>query len=61
MVKMLLDGKWRGEGFSPSGEKLSFEGNVPGCVHTDLLACGRLKDLFWRDQAKEASWIEDWN
>jgi len=60
-VKMLLDGKWRGEGFSPNGEKMSFEGTVPGCVHTDLLACGRLKDLFWRDQAKDAKWIEDWN
>lgn len=60
-MKIVLDGKWQGEGFSPCGEKLRFEGRVPGCVHTDLLACGRLNDLFWRDQAKDARWIEDWN
>ena len=60
-MKLLLDGKWQGEGFSPSGEQIRFEGSVPGCVHTDLLACGMLKDLYWRDQAKDARWIEEWN
>lgn len=32
---------------------------VPGCVHTDLLSCGKIKDYFWRDNALSVHWIED--
>lgn len=32
---------------------------VPGCVHTDLMANGIIKDLYWRDNNKQYSWIED--
>ena len=34
---------------------------VPGCVHTDLLANGIIKDIFYRDNNKEAQWIENEN
>ncbi len=45
------DGRWR------------FQATVPGCVHTDLQAAGVLpKDLYRRDNADAAQWIEkqDW-
>ena len=32
---------------------------VPGCVHTDLIANGIIKDIFWRDNNKNYQWIED--
>lgn len=60
-MKVLLDGAWRGYGYGPDGEKICFDGTVPGCVHTDLLREGTVKELFWRDQAKESRWIENWN
>lgn len=34
---------------------------VPGCVHTDLLANGIIKDIYYRDNNKEAQWIENEN
>ncbi|MFB0517468.1 MAG: glycoside hydrolase family 2 protein [Candidatus Neomarinimicrobiota bacterium] len=35
---------------------------VPGCVHTDLLAAGLIDDPFYRDNEKKLQWIErtDW-
>ena len=32
---------------------------VPGCVHTDLMANGIIKDLYWRDNNLNYQWIED--
>lgn len=32
---------------------------VPGCVHTDLIDNGILRDLFWRDTPQSALWIEE--
>ena len=32
---------------------------IPGCVHTDLLNCGKIEDYFWRDNSLSAQWIED--
>lgn len=60
-MKLSLDGAWRGEGFGPDGQRLAFEGHVPGCVHADLLRDGTLKELFWRDNAEKAQWVEKWN
>lgn len=34
---------------------------VPGCVHTDLMAHGILKDPFYRKQEDEAQWIDKKN
>ena len=60
-MKMNLNGLWRGIGLAPNGEKIEFDGHIPGCAHTDMLKAGRLKDLFYRDQANESQWIEKWN
>ena len=35
------------------------DATVPGCVHTDLLNCGKVQDFYWRDNAREVRWIED--
>ncbi len=32
---------------------------VPGCLHKDLENAGIIKDLFYRDNAKEYKWVED--
>ena len=40
---------------------MTFSGRVPGCVHTDLLREGRIKDPYWRDQSEKCRWIENWN
>lgn len=43
-----------------SGETIGeLEAKVPGCVHTDLMANGIIKDLYQRDNNKKYSWIED--
>jgi beta-mannosidase len=35
---------------------------VPGCVHTDLLAAGKIPDPWYRDNEKDIHWVahEDW-
>ncbi|MBP5639203.1 MAG: hypothetical protein J6X55_06975 [Victivallales bacterium] len=60
-MKITLDGHWKVIGFSPDGKTLELDGLVPGCVHTDLLKAGILPDLFWRDNAVQARWVETWN
>ena len=38
MKKISLNGCWQGECFDVNGtKKFDFTGNVPGCVHTDLM------------------------
>src|SRR5436190_12603900 len=32
---------------------------VPGCVHTDLLAAGKIGDPFYRLNEKDQQWIEN--
>ena len=43
------------------GDKKPFElcAKVPGCVHTDLLANGIIKDIYYRDNSKDIQWIEN--
>lgn len=58
-----LDGIWRLKGCAPNDttNSLSLEGKVPGHVHMDLLGAGEIRHPFWRDQAEECQWVEDWN
>ena len=61
MRKILLDGQWEGLCCSDGS---TFPATVPGCVHTDLMKNGQLPgDVYWRDNAKQAQWIEneDWS
>ena len=35
------------------------DATVPGCLHTDLIRSGIVKDLFYRDNAGKYEWIEN--
>jgi len=59
--KLALNGEWKGLGISPTGENLEFIGTVPGCVHTDLWAEGKISDPYYRYNAEECQWIENWD
>lgn len=60
MARLSLSGSaWR---FRDCSEKKWLPASVPGCVHTDLLAAGKLPDLFWGANEEKVQWIEehDW-
>lgn len=61
MKEYSLCGVWDAEGHGPDGKTLRFSGTVPGCVHTDLMREGVLPELFWRDNNRQAQWIENWS
>lgn len=48
--------------FTQSGENNWLPGTVPGTVHTDLLANGKIEDPFYRLNEHKAQWIDkvDW-
>jgi len=55
MKRFYLDKNW-----FLTGDRIGeMPASVPGCVHTDLMANGIIKDLYWRDNNKQYSWIED--
>ena len=54
-----LCGKWELYGTDECGGALSLAATVPGCVHTDLIAGGIIKDIYYRDNSKNTYWIED--
>ena len=54
-----LNGEWLAYGKNEKGEAISFKATVPGCVHTDLLRCGIIKDIFYRDNSNNVQWIEN--
>jgi len=54
-----LDGAWT---LRQSGQQQQIAADVPGCVHTDLLAAGRIPDPFFRDNERQVQWVSqaDW-
>lgn len=54
----MLDGKWTLYGKNENGESFALLACVPGCVHSDLINAGIIKELFYRDNAKKYDWIE---
>src|SRR5580658_10052096 len=54
--RLSLDGGWQ---VSEAGKGDWTAAMVPGCVHTDLLAAGRIPDPFYRDNEKAVQWISD--
>ena len=56
---MDLNGKWILTGVDESNNPIELEAAVPGCVHTDLIEHGIIKDLYWRDNSKLYQWIEN--
>lgn len=59
MLSLSLNGSWR---LCPIGDETPIPASVPGCVHLDLLAAGRLADPFYRDNERLQMWIgeTDW-
>ena len=54
MRQLSLDGAWR----VAQAESLDeFPAQVPGTIHTDLLAAGRIEDPFYRDRETALQWI----
>ena len=51
-----LGGDWQ---LFMSGEGIAIPATVPGCVHTDLLAAGRIEDPFYRDRERTQKWISE--
>jgi len=54
-----LTGKWQ---FRQEGAEEWLPANVPGCVHTDLMANGCIPDPFAADNEKRVQWVAetDW-
>ena len=54
-----LTGKWQ---FQQVGTEEWLPANVPGSVHTDLMASGRIPDPFVADNEKRVQWVaeSDW-
>jgi beta-mannosidase len=54
-----LGGDWQ---VSQAGKDDWFAATVPGCVHTDLLAAGKISDPFYRENEKIVQWVgeSDW-
>ncbi len=56
-----LCGNWELTGYSPDNSKnLTLIGTVPGQVHPDLQRAGLIPDPFWRNQADQCQWPENW-
>jgi beta-mannosidase len=56
-----LSGPWSFHRVTPAGssEDPWLPATVPGCVHTDLLASGKIGDPFYRLNEHEQQWIEN--
>lgn len=60
MNRIELNGHWQGEVSANGADSgFSFDATVPGCVHADLINCGILKDIYYRDNSKDCQWIEN--
>ncbi len=48
--------------FRDTTDKAWLPAQIPGCVHTDLLAAGKIEDPFWGENEAAVQWIEerDW-
>ncbi len=59
LIEHSLDGAWQ---FREASSNEWLPANVPGGVHTDLLAAGRIADPFVGDEEKRVQWVaeRDW-
>ena len=60
MKKITLNGKWQ---LNKSGQEQFINAEVPGCVHTDLIAAGEIDDPFYRNNEEKVMWVgeSDWD
>ena len=54
MLQQSLAGAWQ---FRQAGTTECLPAQVPGGVHTDLLALGRIPDPFVGDNEKQVMWV----
>ena len=54
MHKLTLNGSWQ---VRQVGSEETLPATVPGCIHTDLLAAGKIPDPFYRDNEDSLRWI----
>jgi beta-mannosidase len=57
--RLNLNGNWQ---VSQANKNEWIPVKVPGCVHTDLIAVGKIPDPFYRDNEKDVQWVgeSDW-
>lgn len=53
-----LNGPWQ---VALTGGNEWLPAKVPGCIHTDLLAAGRISDPFYRDNERTIQWVGETN
>ena len=56
MVKLPLTGPWQ---FRQAGTETWLSATVPGAVHTDLMAAGRIPDPFFGENELQVKWVAD--
>jgi beta-mannosidase len=56
--RLNLNGIWQ---VSQADKNDWIPATVPGCVHTDLLAAGKIPDPFYRDNEKAVQWVGESN
>ena len=58
MIKKALNGRWT----ASCQEHKNIAACVPGCIHTDLMACGMIDDPYYRDNEISQMWVgeRDW-
>ncbi len=59
MIAIDLSGEWT---LKQAGKSEYFKATVPGCVHNDLQAAGKIPDAYYRDNEDSLQWIGkvDW-
>lgn len=55
MKKVYLHSEWT---LGDASLEKTLHAKVPGCLHTDLIRAGIVKDIFYRDNNGKYSWIE---
>jgi len=53
-----LNGDWQ---VAQTGDTNWLPARIPGCIHTDLLAAGKIPDPFFRDNESQVQWIGETN
>ena len=53
-----LNGAWQ---VARTGDNNWLPATVPGCIHTDLLAAGKIPDPFYRDNERVVQWVGETN
>src|ERR1700678_1309158 len=56
--RLNLNGPWQAAQ-ADAGDTESIKATVPGCIHTDLLASGKIADPFFRDNEQGVQWVSE--